>query len=231
MKKIKLAPSLARADLLNLEMEIHRLQEAKVDLIHIDISDTTYCDTILLSPEILPAIRKITDLPLDIHVMIEDPERILPAILPHCQDNYVCFQVETVKDICKFLRTVKGAGGKPAVALNPCTPLSILEDIIPYIEMVNLIVRSPGCPLKDLNQHILDKIVRTHRLLEELNNPNIEIEVDGSIDYKDAKLTVARGANILVLGTKVIFRGNDYAENCQKLRDYLRESDLEESKI
>lgn len=214
--KVKLAPSLARADLLNLETEIHRLEEAKVDLIHIDILDTTYCDSILLSPEILPAIRKMTDIPLDIHVMIEEPERIFTALLPHCRDNYVCFQAEAVKDICKLLRIVKGAGGKPAVALNPCTPLSILEDTIPYIEMVNLIVRSAGCPLTDLNQHILDKIIRTRRLLDENDNPNVEIEVDGSIDYKDAKLTVDRGANILG-----IWHQSDISRSrlCRKLRE------------
>jgi len=222
--KVKLAPSLARGDLLNLEKEIHRLEEANVDLIHIDISDTSYCDTILLSPELLPAILKVTNIPLDIHVMLKEPERILPALQPYCRNNYVSFQVEMAKDIYKLLRAVKDAGGKPAVALNPCTSLNIIEDVVPYIDMVNLIVRSAGCPITDLNEHILNKIVRTRKLLYEHNRPNVEIEVDGSIDFKDAKLTVARGSNILVLGTRVIFRNRDYTESCEKLLACLRES-------
>lgn len=221
---IKLAPSLARADMLNFEAEIHKLEEAHVDLIHLDITDATYSDTILLSPEILPAIHKITDIPLDIHITVSEPERILPVVLPYCHGDYVCIQVETAEEICKLLKAIKSAGGIPAVAINPCTPLCMPEELTPYVGMVNLIVRSIGYSTLNLNEHILNKIARTRKILNENGNPDAEIEVDGSIDYQDARLTTARGANILVLGTKVVFRpGYTYTENCEELRVSLQQ--------
>lgn len=220
--RIKLAPSLARADTLNLESELRRLEKAKVDLIHIDITDTTYSDTIWLSPEILPAVHKVTGLPLDVHLLVGDPERLFPSILPCCRGDYVCVQLETVRDAARLLTLIRNAGCIPALAVGVGTPLSALEELLPYFDMVNLIVRCIGCPAQALSRQMLDKIGRMRRMLDEGGRPEAEIEVDGSIDYTDSLLTVERGANILVLGTKVVFRpGHSYLENCDELRREL----------
>jgi ribulose-phosphate 3-epimerase len=222
--QIKIAPSIARTDLLNLEQEIHNLEKAKVDLIHIDITDTSYSKTIWLSPALLPAIHRITNIPLDVHILIDDPEKIFSAILPYCKKNdYVCVQLETTKDAAKLLNMIRNAGCIPALAVNVGTPENILDALVPYADMVNIIVRCIGCPAKELNKRTLDKIQNIRRLFDDNGRPEVEIEVDGSIGYDDAVLTVEKGANILVLGTKIAFRpGHTYLENCNELRDRLK---------
>lgn len=102
-----LSPSIMCADLLNLEAEIRKLEEAKVDLIHIDIMDTTFTDTTMLPPKIIPLIMNITDIPLDVHVMIDEPERIMNTFLPYCKGNYVSFHVEVTKEMGSLIQQVK----------------------------------------------------------------------------------------------------------------------------
>lgn len=219
MNRIRLAPSMERADILNYEREIKALEKAGADLLHIDLMDTTYSDRILLSTQTLPAFRKITDIPLDIHLLISHPERLLPVVLNHCEGGYVSFQLETSAKLTALLKQVKVAGGKGAVTLTPGTPIGWIEDIMPHLSMVNLLIRDDGIPEAQLSQHMLGKIKRLRQMLDEAGRADISVEVDGSITLDDARLVTACGADTLVLGSKTIFRpGIPYEESTRQLR-------------
>lgn len=139
--------------------------------------------------------------------------------IPHVVVSPVLNQ-EDKKQIRESL--VRNAGGRPAVTLNPGTPLSVLEELIPYVDMVNLMIRNFTVPEPKLDSQILDKIARTRKMLDEHGRQDVSIEVDGSLTFNDARQVVKQGADILVLGTKTAFRpGHTYAENCRELREYL----------
>ncbi len=223
MLKIRLVPSIERADWLALGSELRKLEEAKADLLHIDILDTSYGDTILMSPKLIPAICAATAIPLDIHISVGRPAHLLDALLPYCKNSYIDIQIETTMQITSLLKRVRNAGGKPAVTLNPGTSLSLLEELVPYVDMVNLMIRTFSVPEPELDRQILDKITRTRRMFDEHGRRDVSIEVDGSLNFNDARQVVQQGADVLVLGTKTAFRpGHTYAENCQELRGYLR---------
>lgn len=219
-----LSPSIMCADLLNLEKEINRLQEANVELIHFDIMDTTFTNQTMLPPRIIPEIQKITNIPLDIHVMIDKPERILDNLLPYCKGNYVEIHVEVTKEILSILQQIKDAGGKPAVVLNSGTPLSLLEEILPHVEMVNLILGNAGfCPRQPFDDPLLNKVKNLRKMIDESVNPNIILEVDGGVSFEKAKLAKEMGANAFVLGTSAVYiPGKSVVEECDKFREYLK---------
>ena len=222
--KTMLSPSIMCADLLNLETEIHRLEEAKVDLIHFDIMDSTFTTTTMLPPLMLPAMRKITAIPLDIHVMIDRPERIMDTILPHIQGAYVSIHTEVTKEIQSIFRKVKNAGGRVSAALNYATPLCMLEELIPMLDMVLLVLGNAGNGAGvGLDDQLLDKIARTRKMLDEHGRRDVPIEVDGGVSFDVARRTKAVGASIFVLGTKSVYQpGVSVVERCNALREYLQ---------
>ena len=223
MKDI-LSPSIMCADLLNLEGEIRKLEEAKVDLIHIDIMDTTFTDTTMLPPKIIPLIMNITDIPLDVHVMISEPERIINTFLPYCNGNYVSFHVEVTKEMASIIQQVKKAGGKAGVALNSATPVYVLEELIPHIDMVLLILGDAGTgPRQILDEQLLNKIAKVREMLIKMDREDIIIEVDGGVSFEVARRTKEKGANAFVLGTSSIYQpGKSVVELCNYLREYLK---------
>lgn len=221
--KDMLSPSIMCADLLNLERQIRLLEEAGVDLIHFDIMDTTFTTTTMLPPAMVPAMRKITDIPLDIHVMIDRPERILDTLLPCCDGNYVAFHVETTKELGSILQQVKSAGGKPAVALNSATPVCTLEELIPHIDLVNLILGNAGMgPRQPLDEQLLGKVAKVRGMLDRAGRSDVVLEVDGGVSFETARRTKERGANSFVLGTSSVYQsGTSVVERCRALREYL----------
>jgi len=223
MKDI-LSPSIMCGDLLNLEAEIRKLEEAKVDLIHFDIMDTTFTDTTMLPPKIIPMIMNITDIPLDIHVMISQPERIISTFLPYCKGNYVSFHIEVTKEMGSLVQQVKKAGGKAGVALNSATPVYVLEELIPHIDMVLLILGNAGTgPRQMLDDQLLNKIAKVRKMLDDMNKQDIILEVDGGVSFEVARRTKERGANAFVLGTSSIYQpGKSVVELCNSLREYLK---------
>lgn len=221
-RKIKFAPSLERADWLNLEQEIHALEQAGADMLHLDIMDRTYGETILFSPRIIPAIKQITNLPLDIHMYVSDPkvyfDEMFQCLNAH---DYINLEMEAVQDLAKLMQLIREGGSIPAISIDIQTPVYMLEELVPYVDMVNVIIRSAGCRYQPIREHILEKIAQIRKLFLS-QHKQFELEVDGSINFKDSVLLVEQGADILVLGTKVIFRKDlTYKESCQKLRSCL----------
>ena len=220
---MKLAPSMERADWLNLETEIKELEKADVDLLHIDIMDRTYGSRILLSPNLVPMIKKVTNLPVDVHMYVTEPEVYFETLFSVMDNNdYINFQFEAPRNISRLLTLVKNAGIKTAVTLEIATPVEALNEIREQIDMVNLLIRPDGCPHLPLTQSILEKISKVKSYFKE-KGLNVEVEVDGSVTYDDALDLKKYGSDILVLGSKVVFRkGHSYKENCDEMRKLLK---------
>lgn len=218
-----LAPSIMCGDLLNLEREIRIYEEAQADLIHFDIMDTTFTKTTMLPPMLVPMIKKATQIPVDIHVMVDRPERFIDTLLPICKDCYVSIHAEVTKELQNLLKEIKTAGGKPSVALNPGTSLCLIEEVAPLLDMALILNCNAGHGAKqDINIQMEDKIRRARALLDRAGRQDAMLEVDGNISFENAKKAQRCGANVFVLGTASIYRPDSgVVENMQRLREHL----------
>ena len=218
-----LAPSIMCGDLLNLEREIRIYEEAQADLIHFDIMDTTFAKTTMLPPMLVPMIKRATQIPVDIHVMVDRPERFIDTLLPICKDCYVSIHAEVTKELQNLLKEIKAAGGKPSVALNPGTSLCLIEEVAPLLDMALILNCNAGHGAKqDINIQMEDKIRRARALLDRAGRQDAMLEVDGNISFENAKKAQRCGANVFVLGTASIYRPDSgVVENMQRLREHL----------
>lgn len=210
-------------DLLNLEREIRIYEEAQADLIHFDIMDTTFTKTTMLPPMLVPMIKRATQIPVDIHVMVDRPERFIDTLLPICKDCYVSIHAEVTKELQNLLKEIKAAGGKPSVALNPGTSLCLMEEVAPLLDMALILNCNAGHGAKqDINIQMEDKIRRARALLDRAGRQDAMLEVDGNISFENAKKAQRCGANVFVLGTASIYRPDSgVVENMQRLREHL----------
>lgn len=218
-----IAPSIMCADLLNLESEIVKLEQAKVDLIHFDIMDTTFTSQTMLPLKAIPMVKRITDIPLDIHIMIDRPERVIDTFLPVCQDSFVSFHVEATTEISSLLQQVKAAGGRPGVALNSGTPVSYLEEVIDSVDMVILILGNAGFgPRQSLNSQLIKKLQRVKSMIQ-ASGRDIRLSVDGGVSKETGKKTKEVGADTFVLGTSAVYKENkNVVEMCNEFRGYIK---------
>lgn len=218
--KVYIAPSLERANWLRIEEEIRELEEAGSDILHIDIMDRTFGNTILFSPKIISDIKKITNIPLDIHMYVNEPEYYFPILFQDCGKNdYINIEIESVKNISYLLEEIKRNGVRPAVSIDTGTPLSFLEPILHQVDLINLLVRNAGNTGERITDYIIDKVQTSRRMIKN-SGREILLEVDGSITFNDTKLLYDAGANVFVYGTKVIFRpGIPYKESISKIRN------------
>ncbi|EFP60674.1 ribulose-phosphate 3-epimerase [[Clostridium] innocuum] len=219
---LMLAPSIMCADLLHMEDEIKELEKGGADFIHYDIMDTTFTTQTMLPFCMIPRIQSITAIPLDIHLMIDRPERILDKLLPYCKDTYIGIHVEVTKEITSLFSSIHAAGGKCCAILNAGTSIHCLEEILPYIDMVNLILGNAGfCARQPLNEQLLLKIRNTRSLLDSCDR-SILLEVDGGVSPEVAEKAKQAGANVFVLGTKSIYQPDCIAsQECIKFRRNL----------
>ena len=220
---VKISPSIMCADLLHMEDEIRKLEEAKVDFIHYDLMDTTFTTQTMLPFIMIPMIQKITKIPMDIHVMIDRPERILQELLPYCKGAYIGIHVEVTKEIVSIFTQIHEAKGKCCAVVNAGTPISVLEELLPHVDMINLILGNAGfCARQPLDNQLLNKIRRVKTMLINAHREDVLLEVDGGVSFDVAQKTQAAGADTFVLGTKSIYRkGVSVAEECHKLRALL----------
>jgi ribulose-phosphate 3-epimerase len=221
---IRLAPSMERADWMNLEHEVRELEKAGVELLHVDIMDRTYGETILLSPNLVPMLKKTTRIPLDVHMYVSEPEAYFPLLFKTLDAaDYINLEVEAPRSLHKLLTEIRVAGIRRAVTLEIATPLNCLDELLDDVDMVNLLIRSGGTPHEPLTPLVLDKISRVRKLFADRGR-EVDIEVDGSVTFEDAVSLKQHGANVFVLGTKVIFRkDHTYTDSCRKLRDLLQD--------
>lgn len=198
---VKIAPSILSADFSKLGQEITDVEQGGADLIHIDVMDGHFVPNITIGPLVVEAIRPITDLPLDVHLMIENPDQYLDAFAKAGAD-FITVHVEACRHLHRTIHHIKELGVKAGVVLNPATPVESILPIIDDVDMVLLMTVNPGFGGQKFIHSVLPKI-RQVRDLALSRNPDLEIEVDGGVNEETAKLCVEAGASVLVAGSAV----------------------------
>ena len=214
MSEIKLAPSILSADFARLGEQVHEATEAGAYYIHVDIMDGHFVPNITIGPDIVRSIRPWTDIPLDVHMMVQEPGRYISQVVDAGAD-IITVHAEACVHLHKTVHQIIEANVKPSVAINPGTPVSILEDVISDLSQVLVMSVNPGLGGQSFIENSLDKISRMQKLILETGS-NTEIEVDGGIKADTVARVVSAGANVLVAGSAVF---NDNVTVAESIRD------------
>lgn len=212
---IKIAPSILSADFSRLAEEIRKLEAARVDMIHLDVMDGHFVPNITIGPSIIASLRKETSLTFDVHLMITDPERYWKDFVDAGSD-ILTFHIEACPQPFFLIRAIKNCGVKAGISLNPSSPFSLLEPVLPLIDLVLVMTVNPGFGGQKFIPECLAKIEAIGQRLREINS-RAEVEVDGGINVETAPLVAAAGANILVVGS-AIFQEDDVFQALDRLR-------------
>ena len=225
-KEIKIAPSILSADFSKMGEEIMDLEKNGADFVHVDVMDGVFVKNYTLGTDYIKKLHAASSLPLDIHLMICDPSAKIGwfDIRP---GDYVSVHVEADAHLQRSLAAIRAAGGRPMAALNPATPLSAIEEVLPDIEAVLIMTVNPGFAGQKLVPQTLDKISRLRRMLDAAGYPDISIEVDGNVSFENAKKMRAAGADIFVAGSSSVFApGAGVRENTEKLRRSIASAEI-----
>lgn len=198
---VKIAPSILSADFSKLGEEIKDVERGGADYIHVDVMDGHFVPNITIGPLIVEAIRPVTKLPLDVHLMIENPDQYIESFAKAGAD-YITVHVEACRHLHRTIHFIKSLGVKAGVVLNPATPVQMIEDIIDDVDMVLLMTVNPGFGGQKFIPSVLRKIAAVKKMADN-KGLTIEIEVDGGVNEETAKLCVEAGANVLVAGSAV----------------------------
>ncbi len=214
--KIKLAPSILSADFACLGEQVAEATKAGADYIHVDVMDGHFVPTITIGAPVVAAIRKWTDLPLDVHLMITAPEKQIKQFAEAGAD-IITVHIEACPDIKKLVQAIKGLGVKAGVSLNPETPLKAITEILPSLDLVLVMTVNPGYAGQSFIESTLDKIAA---LRSELDKKGLaaELEVDGGINAQTAPKVVKAGARVLVAGAAIFSSGRTVRESLAELR-------------
>jgi len=217
--KIKLAPSILSADFGRLGEQVAEATEAGADYIHIDVMDGHFVPQITIGPPVVAAIRRWTNLPLDVHLMIEAPERQINQFADAGAD-IITVHIEACPYIQRVVQMVKESGVKAGVAVNPGTPIDTLKEVLPSLDLVVVMTVNPGFGGQTFIENTLDKVAR---LRVELDRKSLaaELEVDGGINAEITPRVVSMGARVLVAGSAVFHSGQTVKEALAKLRASL----------
>ena len=207
---IKVAPSILSADFVNLERDIRKLKECGADYVHVDVMDGLFVPNISIGIPVVSAIRKITDLPLDVHLMIQQPIRYVEQFCDAGADILTIHaEADTVENNQKALRMIREKGVRAAVSIKPGTPISALEPYMELMDMILVMTVEPGFGGQKLMEDMMEK-VRALRKLMDVRMSGVELEVDGGVNLDTGKICVDAGANVLVAGS-ALFKAPDTA--------------------
>ncbi|MBU8768528.1 ribulose-phosphate 3-epimerase [Cytobacillus oceanisediminis] len=198
---VKIAPSILSADFSKLGEEIKDVERGGADYIHVDVMDGHFVPNITIGPLIVDAIRPVTKLPLDVHLMIENPDNYIEAFA-NAGADYITVHAEACKHLHRTIHFIKSFGVKAGVVLNPATPVNMIEHIIDDIDMVLLMTVNPGFGGQKFIPGVLPK-VKAVKEMADAKGLNIEIEVDGGVNEETAQLCIEAGANVLVAGSAI----------------------------
>lgn len=213
---IQIAPSILSADFSRLGEEVSNLEHAGADLVHIDIMDGHFVPNLTFGPPIVAAIRKITRLPFDVHLMVTNPQDLIEPFI-NAGADILTIHAETAPHLNRMIQTIRETGRvKVGVSLNPSSPLSLVEEVLADIDMVLIMSVNPGFGGQKFLPGSLDKASRLREMIKR-RNLSVDIEIDGGITTDNAAAAVKAGVNILVAGSAV-FGAADMAQAIQLLR-------------
>jgi ribulose-phosphate 3-epimerase len=214
----KIAPSILSADFSRLGEEVKAVEEGGADLIHVDVMDGHFVPNITIGPLVVAGLRRLTSLPLDVHLMIEKPERYIEAFA-QAGSSWITIHAEVCRHLRQAIKKICKLNVRPGVVLNPSTSLKILYPILDEIDLVLLMSVNPGFAGQAFIPSTLKKIERLKRMIDQNRYP-MEIEVDGGIKAENIGEVSRAGGDIFVLGTG-IFKTKDYKETIKKLRQEI----------
>src|ERR1700716_1621752 len=214
-RRIEIVPSILSADVGRLAEQVKEAEAAGADRIQVDVMDGHCVPNLTFGPLVVEAVRRATKLPIEAHLMVERPELFLEAFVK-AGATLIEVQVEATTSLYRTVHTIKELGAKAGVAINPATPLEALKEILPYIDLVNVMTVEPGFGGQKFIAHSPEKIRRLRVLSSE-----VEIEVDGGIDARSAPLVVKAGATVLVAGSSVFGHKQGVAAGIKAIRDAL----------
>ncbi|MDQ3264172.1 MAG: ribulose-phosphate 3-epimerase [Myxococcota bacterium] len=214
-KRPLIAPSILSCDFGRLADEVQAVEKAGADWVHVDVMDGRFVPNITLGPVVVEAVKRSTRLPVDVHLMIVEPERYVADFVKAGAD-YLTVHVEVSPHLHRTLQQIRQAGAHPAVVLNPSTPVSALEEVLGEADMVLLMSVNPGFGGQSFIPGTLEKIRKLRKMIDERGLRTL-IEVDGGINKTTAPQVIAAGADVLVAGNAV-FKEKDYAAAIAALR-------------
>ena len=212
---VKIAPSILAADFARLGEEVARVEAAGADMLHVDVMDGHFVPNLTIGPPVIKAIKSVTNLPLDVHLMVEQPDGLLTDFIDAGSDN-LTVHVEACRHLHRTVQSIRDAGVQASVVLNPATSLHALDEILPDVHMVLLMSVNPGFGGQRFLPSTLQKIRQLKGQITERRLP-VVIEVDGGVKANNAAEICAAGADVLVAGT-AIFGQPDYKAAISSLR-------------
>jgi len=215
-----IAPSILSADFSKLGDEIRAVEKAGADWIHVDVMDGHFVPNITMGPMIVQAVRRVTELPIDVHLMIENPDCYI-ADFARAGASFISVQVETCKHLNSTIQMIKKSGARPGVVLNPSTSLNSIDWVLEYVDFVLIMSVNPGFGGQTFILNTLRKHIDLRRMIQD-RDPSILNQIDGGVNVETIGAVSRAGADVFVAGS-AIFGSSDYAETIQLLRKQMEE--------
>ncbi len=217
--KVKLSPSILSADAAAFGEQVGQAVAAGADYIHVDVMDGHYVPNLTFGPLLVESLRAKTDIPLDVHLMIESPGDFIDAFAK-AGASILTVHVEACTHLHRVIRQIKETGVRPGVALNPATPISAIEEVLPDVDLVLVMTVNPGFPAQSFIPSVVPKVRKLRALLDELDL-EAELEVDGGINTSTVAQVVDAGARVLVAGSAIYNDRESVAEAMARLRSSI----------
>ena len=214
---MKIAPSILSSDFARLGEEIAAVEAGGADWIHVDVMDGHFVPNITIGPVVVEGARRATDLPLDVHLMIEDPDRYVDAFA-EAGAAVITVHAEACRHLHRTLQRIRQTGAKAGVALNPATPLDALAEVIDELDLLLIMSVNPGFGGQAFIERSVEKVARARRMLDDAGS-GAELEVDGGVDRSNAATLVDAGATVLVAGSAVYGHSEGAAAGVRAIRN------------